>query len=62
MNKVKKLFVLVLIVAVISLGFTGCKQESDHPSKGADSNEAPAKKAPAGDHPAGDHPTGENPK
>jgi len=72
MNKLKHLFVLVLIVAVISLGFTGCKDDADHPSgdhpsgdqsvgehpsKGAESNETPD-----GDHPAGDHPAGEHPK
>jgi hypothetical protein len=71
MNNLKKLFVLVLIFAVISLGFAGCKHEGDHPSgdhpggehptgehpsKGADSNEAPAGEHPGGEHPAGEHP------
>ncbi len=46
MNKVKKVFVLVLIAAVVSLGFTGCKQKSEHPS---------------GETPAGEHPTEETP-
>ena len=30
MNKLKKVFVLVLIVAVVSLGLAGCKDKSEH--------------------------------
>jgi hypothetical protein len=72
MNLLKKIFMLVMIVAVISLGFTGCKHDGDHPSgdhPAGDhpagehpSKEAPSEEKPAGDHPAGEHPAGEHPK
>ncbi len=47
MNKVKRILVLVLIAVVVSLGLTGCKQDSEHPT---------------GDHPSSEHPAGEHPK
>lgn len=64
MNNVKKVFVLMLIVAVVSLGLTGCKQKSEHPS--GDQSEhptegTPAEETPDGEHPAGEHPTEETP-
>jgi hypothetical protein len=67
MNKVKKLFVLVLIFAVISLGFIGCEHKGDHPSGEHPSGEHPSKgaeanEAPGGEHPGGEHPSGEHPK
>ena len=44
----KKIFMLVVIAAVISLGLAGCKDKTDeHPN---------------GDHPAKEHPTGEHPE
>lgn len=52
MNRVKKLFVLVLIVAVVSLGLTGCKKKS----------KPPAGEHPTEEHPTEEHPTGEHPK
>ncbi len=32
MNKMNKIFALVLIVALVSLGLTGCKDKSEHPT------------------------------
>lgn len=37
MNKLKKLFVLVLVAAVVSLGLTGCKQKNEQPAEGTSS-------------------------
>jgi len=68
MNKVKKVFVLVLVAAVVSLGLTGCKQKSEPPAEGTPSGEHPAasehptEETPAEETPAGEHPTGEHPK
>ncbi len=53
MNKVKKIFALLLIVAVISLGLIGCKDKSEHPTG---EGEHPAKEAPAKEHPDSEHP------
>jgi hypothetical protein len=41
MDKLKKIFIIVLIAAVVSFGQMGCKQQSEHP---------------AGEHPTGEHP------
>jgi hypothetical protein len=67
MNKVKKVFVLVLIAAVVSLGLTGCKKKSEHPSGDHPSSEHPTKETPSEEtqteeHPTSEHPTGEHPK
>ena len=62
MNKLKKVFVLVLIVAVVSLGLTGCKKKSEHPSVDHPSSEHPSKEAPTEEHPSSEHPSGEHPK
>ncbi len=62
MNKVKKVFVLVLIAAVVSFGLTGCKQKSESPSGEHPSSEHPTKETPAEETPAGEHPAGEHPK
>jgi outer membrane biogenesis lipoprotein LolB len=51
MNNVKKVFVLLLIAAVVSLGLTGCKKKASEP---------PADEQPTSEHPA-EHPT-EHPK
>ena len=64
MNKVKKIFVLMLIVTFVSLGLTSCKDNSEHPSQKSVSkehptSEHPAKEAPSEKRPAkktGDHP------
>ena len=43
MSKVKKVFVLLLIAAVVSLGLTGCKKkESEHPADEHPTSEQPA--------------------
>ena len=52
MNKMKKVFVLLLIVAVVSLGLMGCKGKS----------EPPPEETPSQEHPTEEHPTGEHPK
>jgi hypothetical protein len=48
MSKVKKVFMLVLIVAVVSLGLMGCKEKKEHPT--------------GDEHPSTEHPSGEHPK
>ena len=62
MNKLKILFVLALIVVVVSLGLTGCKDNSEHPSGDHPSSEHPSKETVSDDHPSGEHPSGEHPK
>jgi hypothetical protein len=72
MNMLKKTLVLVLIATIVSLGVTGCKGNSEHPSGDHPTNDTPDKDAPdketpdsehpAGEHPTGEHPTGEHPK
>ena len=62
MNKVKKIFILVLIVAVVSLGLTGCKDKSEHPSGEHPTSEHPSKETKSEEHPTSEHPTGEHPK
>jgi hypothetical protein len=57
MNKLKKVFVLVLVAAVVSLGLTGCKQKNEQPAEGTPSSEHPA----ASEHPSSEHPTEETP-
>ncbi len=57
MNKAKKLFVLLLIAAVVSLGLVGCKKHGEHPS-----GDHPSSEHPSEEHPTGEHPTGEHPK
>ena len=56
MNKLKKIFVLVLIAAVFSLVVTGCKKKSEQPAEERPSTETPAEEHPAGEHPSGEHP------
>ncbi len=51
MIKVKKVFVLVLVAAIVSFGLTGCKQKSEPPAE-----EQSAQETPAAEHPAGEHP------
>ena len=65
MNKVKKVFVLVLIATVILLGMMGCNDKQEHPS-----GEHPSKETEQGEHPSEEkstehpteHPAGEHPK
>jgi len=56
MNKVKKVFVLVLVAAVVSLGLTGCKQKSEPPASEQPVSEQAASETPAEETPAGEHP------
>lgn len=62
MNKVKKILVLVLIAAVVSLGMIGCNGKSEHPTGEHPSSEHPSKEAPTEEHPSSERPTGEHPK
>lgn len=73
MKNVKKLLVLVLIAAVLSLGLTGCKDKSEHPTgehpsaEGVKEAAEDAAEKAADEHPTGEaapqeHPTGEHPK
>lgn len=71
-NKVKKVLILVLVAAVVSLGLTGCKQKGEQPTEGTSSSEHPSSENPssehpteekaAEEHPAGEHPTSEHPQ
>ena len=58
MNKFKKLIVLLLVVAVGSLGLIGCKDKADHPT----GNDHPSTETATEENPAPDHPKGEHPK
>ncbi|MBN2594133.1 MAG: hypothetical protein JXA81_11545 [Sedimentisphaerales bacterium] len=66
-NNVKKLLMLLLVMAVVSLGLTGCKKHHDQPSGERPSSEHPteekkAEEKPAAEHPSGEHPAGEHPQ
>ena len=56
MNKLKKVFVLVLVAAVVSFGLTGCKEKSEPPAEEQSAQETPSEETPAEEHPAGEHP------
>ena len=62
MNKVKKVFVLVLVAAVVSFGLTGCKQKDEPPAEETPSSEQPTEETPAEETPAEEHPAGEHPQ
>jgi hypothetical protein len=62
MNKFKKVLVLLLIAAVVSLWAVGCKSKSEHPSGEHPTNEQPTGEHPAGEHPSSEHPTSEHPE
>jgi hypothetical protein len=72
MAKVKKVFALLLIVAVVLVGLAGCKKKSetpdiDHPTEKAVTEKAVTEEAPTeedvpSEPPATEHPTGEHPK
>lgn len=57
MNKLKRILVLLMIVAVASLSLAGCKEKKEHPE-----GEHPSKEAASEEHPAGEHPKGEHPE
>ena len=67
MNNLKKLFVLVLVVAVASLGMIACSNKSeptsdDHPSVEQSSDEHPSGEHPSGEQSSDEHPSSEHPK
>ena len=61
MSKLKRILVLLMVVAVASFSLTGCEKKEqpagEHPSK-----EAASEDHPKGDHPKGDHPESDHPK
>lgn len=57
MGKLRKIFMMVLIAAIVSLGIAGCKGKDEHPNK-----EHPSQKAPAEEHPTDGNKPGEHPK
>lgn len=62
MKNMKKVFVLLLSVAVVSFGLIGCDKGVSKPKNGdTKSSEVDNKKADS-EHPVGEHPTGEHPK
>ena len=67
MKKLRKIIVLMLIVAVVSFALTGCSNESKHPSGDHPTKESATEEHPAGEHPAKkaeskDHPTKDHPE
>ncbi len=64
MNKVKKVFVLVLVAAIVSLGLslTGCKKKTETPPEGTSTKETTTEEHPAGEHPAKEDPAKEQPE
>jgi hypothetical protein len=67
MKELKKLFVLVLVAAVVSLGLAGCKNGPEHPTGEHPSSEHPTEETsteehPSDEHPSSEHPAGEHPK
>ncbi|MHC4500503.1 MAG: hypothetical protein ACYS21_15495 [Planctomycetota bacterium] len=62
MNKLRKIFVLLLIAAVVSLGLAGCKDNHEHPTGEHPSSEHPTEETPSEEHPSKEHPSGEHPK
>lgn len=55
MNKVKKVLVLVLVAAIVSLGLslTGCKKKTETTVEGTNTKEVTTEEHPAGEeHPA----------
>jgi hypothetical protein len=67
MNMLRKVFVLVMVAAVLLLSVPGCGGKSDspsgeHPSGEHPSGEKESEKTPSEEHPSGEHPSGEHPK
>ena len=62
MNKMKKVFVLVLVAAVVSLGLTGCKQKGEQPTEGTPASEHPTEETPTEETPAEETPAEEHPQ
>lgn len=62
MKNVKKVFVLMLSVAVVSFGLIGCAGDSKPTTGDTESSKDVDSKKADSEHPAGEHPTGEHPK
>jgi hypothetical protein len=66
MNRLRKIIVLVLIGAVVSLGVIGCKAKTEppageQPAQEASAAEQPSQEAPAQEAPAAEKPAEEKP-
>jgi outer membrane biogenesis lipoprotein LolB len=61
MNKLRKILILALIVAVASLVLTGCKSDNEHPTGEHPSEEHPSEEHPTEEHPTEEQPTEEHP-
>ena len=59
MEKLKKIFVLVLIVAFVSVGLTSCNNKDEHPSGEHPNSVQPSEEHPKGEEPSEEHPKGE---
>lgn len=62
MGTLKKIFTLVLVAAIVSIGVTGCKGESKPPADDHPSSEHPTEETPSEEHPSSEHPSGEHPQ
>ncbi|UCC97046.1 MAG: hypothetical protein JSW66_14515 [Phycisphaerales bacterium] len=62
MGKLRRIFVLMLIAAVVSLGVTGCESKSEQPNEEHPTSEHPTEEAPSEEHPSSEHPSGEHPQ
>ena len=56
MNKLRKIFLLVLMGAVLSISLVGCGHKNEQPSKDQPSQEQPSQEHPSSEHPSGEHP------
>lgn len=68
MKKLKKVLVLALSLAIISLGGAGCKgngahehPEGEHPTSEEAEGEHPSEEQSESEHPTSEHPTSEHP-
>lgn len=68
MKMLKKVLAIMMMVACVLLGLTGCESKSEKPpvQQTVTEEKTPEKETtdehPAGEHPKGEHPTGEHPK
>ena len=62
MDYLKRLFVLVLIATVVSLGGIGCQGTSESPPGEQPAEDHPSDEHPSSEHPSEEHPTSEHPE
>ncbi|MHC4843184.1 MAG: hypothetical protein ACYTFM_08280 [Planctomycetota bacterium] len=61
MFKLRKILILLLIAAVVSLALTGCKSDQEHPTGEHPTEEHPSEEHPSEEHPTEEHPSEEHP-